>query len=199
MAEEVKAAMGGWYCTDDPDPLKCRCFFLEIKREDAPWIFVHCENQLFWVIATFEWFATFACVHLFGNPEQLQRMILPGSTDKIGNSFILKKFMAMKFPLCGMLMQLAELLRDKDRKLSLVWLPRDDNDLADAISKEDFSAFDGKLRVHVSPKDFPLRRDLIQAGQDTYDTARRRRTLKPPGDSTWARAPAKAKINTPWA
>jgi hypothetical protein len=96
-------------------------------------------------------------------------------------------------------MQLAELLHDKGRKLSMVWLPRDDNDLADAISKEDFSTFDGRLRVHVSPKNFPLMLDLIQTGQYMYDTVRQRKMLKPPGDSTWARAPAKAKVNTPWA
>jgi len=199
MAEEGKAAMGGWCCADDPDPMKCRWFFLEIKREDAPWAFIHGEDQLFRFIATFELIATLACVHLFGNPDQLQQVILPGSTDNIGNSFILKKFMTTKFPLCCVLMQLAELLHSKGRKLSLVWLPRDDNDLADAISKEDFSSFDGKLRLQVSLHDFPLMLDLIQAGQDMYDTVRQRKMLKPPDDSTWARAPAKAKINTPWA
>jgi len=80
MAEEENAAMGGWCCADDPDPMKCRWFFLEIKREDAPWAFVHGEDQLFRFIATFELMATLACVYLVGNPEQLQQVIFPGST-----------------------------------------------------------------------------------------------------------------------
>jgi hypothetical protein len=199
MSEDGKAAMGGWCCADDPDPMKCRCFFFEIKREDAPWAFVHGEDQLFRFIATFELIATLVCVYLFGNPVQLQQVILPGSINIIGNSFILKKFMTTKFPLCCVLLQLAELLHSKGRKLSLVWLPRDDKDLADAISKEDFSAFDGKLRLHVSLQDFPMMLDLIQAGQDMYETVKQRKMLKPLDDGTWARAPAKAKANTPWA
>ena len=47
MSEDGKAAMGGWCYADDPDPMKCRCFFFEIKREDAPGAFVHGKDQLF--------------------------------------------------------------------------------------------------------------------------------------------------------
>jgi hypothetical protein len=199
MAEDGMVAMDGWDCANDPDPMKGRCSFSDTKREDAPWALIHGENQRFECIATFESFATLACVHLFGKPEQLQQVILPGSTDRSGNSFILKNFTTMKFPLCCVLMQVAELLHDKGRKLSVGLLPLGEDDLANAISKEDFGAFDGKLRLHVSPEDFPLTLDLAQAGQDMYDTVRQRKMLKPPGDSTWAMAPAKAKINTPWA
>ena len=157
------------------------------------------RTNCFRFIATFELMATLACVYLVGNPEQLQQVIFPGSTYNIGNSFVLKKFMTTKFPLCCVLMQLAELLHSKGRKLSLVWLPRDDNYLAYAISKEDFRAFDEKLRLQVSLQDLPLMLELIQAGQDMYQTVKQRKMLKPLDDSTWARAPAKAKINTPWA
>jgi hypothetical protein len=61
------------------------------------------------------------------------------------------------------------LLHKRARRLSLVWLPRDDNDLADAISKENFSSFEPTLRMQVSLDDFPLMNELIQSGEDMYD------------------------------
>ena len=105
-------------------------------------------------------------------------IMLPGSTDNIGNSYIVRKFMTTKFPGCCVLMQLADILQERKKKLSLRWLSRDDNVLADAISKEDFTAFDPKNRVEVSLAEFPLMTELLETGEQLYDGLREMKTNK---------------------
>ena len=195
MAEDGRAAMGGWCCADNPDPFKCRWYFLEFTKENAPWAFKHGSDQLFRFIASLELMATLVCVHLFGDPKKDQTLTLSGSTDNMGNSFIVKKFMTTKFPVCCILMQLAETLQKKGQRLSLAWLPRDDNELADAISKQDFEAFDPALRIEVDLDEFAMMQQLITTGEGLYDEVKRRKLCRPRSP---VRSRATKKIKTRW-
>ena len=56
----------------------------------------------------------------------------------------------------------------------MAWLPRDDNELADAISKQDFEAFDPALRIEVDLDEFTMMQQLIKTGEGLYDEVKRR-------------------------
>ena len=72
-------------------------------------------------------------------------------------------------------MQLADTLQKKGQRLSLAWLPRDDNELADAISKQDFEAFDEDEEDQVPMGimgERPLSHKMLKSGcEDTHDSA----------------------------
>ena len=107
----------------------------------------------------------------------------------------MKKFTTTKFPVCYILMQLAETLQKKGQRLSLAWLPRDDNELADAISKQDFEAFDPALRIEVDLDEFAMMQQLITTGEGLHDEVKRKKPCRPRSP---ARSRATKKIKTRW-
>ena len=76
-------------------------------------------------------------------------------------------------------MQLADTLQEKERRLSLAWSPRDDNDFTDASSMQDFEAFDLTLRVKVDLDEFTMMQQLIETGEGLYDEVMRRKLCRP--------------------
>ena len=74
---------------------------------------------------------------------------MQGITDNLGNTFALTKLMSSKFPLVVILAELAAQLRSRGMSLNLEWAPRDQNDEADALTNEDFTAFDPARRIEV--------------------------------------------------
>ena len=160
--------------------------FLEFTNETAPWAFKHGSDQLLRFIASLELMATLVCVHLFGDSKRDQTLTLSVSTDNLGNSCIVKKFMTTEFPVCCILMRLADALQKKGQSLSLACLPRDDNDLADAIGKRDFEVFDSTLRIKKDHNEFTMMQQLIKTGEDLYDEVMRRKLCRPrsPASST---------------
>ena len=61
-----------------------------------------------------------------------------GSTDKRGNAAVLTKLMSSKFPLVVILSEVAAQLRQRGMDLQLNWVPREENDAADALTNHDF-------------------------------------------------------------
>ena len=61
--------------------------------------------------------------------------------------------LSAKFPVTLLLIELAETLRVKDSFVTLTWVPREENDLADALTNLNFDAFDMNLREAVSEED----------------------------------------------
>ena len=61
------------------------------------------------------------------------------------------KFMSTKWPLTAVLAELGEQLRQRRLELHLSWLRRDLNTEADAITNEDFTAFDTQKEIKVVP------------------------------------------------
>ena len=71
----------------------------------------------------------------------------------MGNSFALVRMMTSKFPSVVILTVFALQLRDRAAELNLEWVPRDQNEEADALTNEEFGAFDPVRRVDVNMKD----------------------------------------------
>eukprot|EP00969_Alexandrium_andersonii_P298755 13207213-Alexandrium_andersonii.AAC.1 len=63
-----------------------------------------------------ELLATLLC-DMACNPDGDRCLCLEGTTDNFGNQYAVKKFMTTKFPLCGVLMQLASRLASGRRNL----------------------------------------------------------------------------------
>ena len=76
-------------------------------------------------------------------------VVLQGVTDNLGNTFAMSKLMTSKFPLVVILAELAAQLRERSMALSLGWVPRDQNEEADALTNGDFASFESRLRVDI--------------------------------------------------
>ena len=61
--------------------------------------------------------------------------------------------MSTKFPLSAVVMELSEQLEARGSWLKLAWVPRQQNEEADASSNEQFDGFDMDKRIHLIPKD----------------------------------------------
>ena len=72
----------------------------------------------------------------------MARVPISAGTDNQGNDFLVRKMLTTKFPLCLVAMELASQLTVRHLDLHLAWCRRDTNGEADALTNEDFSAFD---------------------------------------------------------
>eukprot|EP00971_Amphidinium_carterae_P301411 5988799-Amphidinium_carterae.1 len=67
------------------------------------------------------------------------------------------------------------MLDRKGLRLDLLWTPREENALADALTNEDFSKFNPEHRIHLTSKDIDLRwveRALEAERQQSTEPAR---------------------------
>ena len=111
---------------------------------------------------------------------------LTGSTDNLGNSWILNKMMSTKFPMLIVLVELAAQLRKLNASLNLVWVPRLQNEEADALTNGEFSAFRTENRVNadVPSLSFPFLPKLAEVSEEIHqDILRRRGTGTPEGEA----------------
>ena len=89
-------------------------------------------------------------------------------TDNQGNSFLLDKLMTTKFPLGVVLMELACQLGIRRACMHARWIPRLQNEEADALTNGDFRHFDSKLRIAVDldKLGFLVMTDLFREGEE---------------------------------
>ena len=66
---------------------------------------------------------------------------ISGLTDNRGNTFVLPRLMTSKFPFMVVLAELAAQLRSRRMELGLDWVPRDQNEEADALTNGEFAGF----------------------------------------------------------
>ena len=90
-------------------------------------------------------------------------------TDNQGNSYLLDKLMTTKFPLGVVLMELACQLGLRRACLHARWIPRLQNEEADALTNGEFHHFDSALRIDVNLEQlsFVIMNDLFAEGE-TY-------------------------------
>ena len=99
-------------------------------------------------IASLELLATLVAVLLFEPGEgSTGSFSCSAGTDNMGNSHLTLRWLTTSFPLVAVLMELAIVLHSKSLDLSLHWLPRLQNTLADSLTNGDFKDFDSKLRL----------------------------------------------------
>ena len=78
--------------------------------------------------------------------------------------------MTSKFPLVVILAEMAAFMEDKGIVLHLDWVPRNQNEEADALSNERFEGFDLSKRVEVNVENLPfyVLPKLIEIADDLY-------------------------------
>ena len=163
--ERGRLVIGGWKCQGGAPPGASPWFSLAITEADAPWAFRDGEASR--TIAAGELLATLVAVRLFAPADGSGRAsyTLSGTTDNLGNCYVIKRLMTTKRPLGPLVMQLASDLYERQLWLSLRWTPRERNAEADALTNEDFARFDPGLRVPLKWEDVRL-----PVAQKLFDT-----------------------------
>ena len=113
---------------------------MDLNKSNAPWAFA--RGEPFRTIAALELFVTLLCVVTFGDawPGGARgEVVLQGITDNLGNTFMVSKLMTSKFPLVVILAEVVAQLRTRSMVLNLGWVPRDQNEEADALTNGDFA------------------------------------------------------------
>ena len=84
-------------------------------------------------------------------------MSLTGYTDNQGgNDFVLDRYTASKFPLIVILIEMAEQLAAVSVGLTLRWVPRRQNEEADALTSGRFNEFTAGLRFEANVCEMPF-------------------------------------------
>ena len=157
-AEGDKVVVGGWRL--HPGGTRFSTWYsTELNAENAPWAFW--RGAPFRSIAALELYATLLCLMLLvpemvGGPETCV-VTLGGSTDNLGNEFVIKRMMTTRMPLCLVLLELASQMNERNTSLLLTWRRRDRNQEADDLTNNKFEAFDPALRANVCLTDLPWR------------------------------------------
>ena len=88
-------------------------------------------------------------------------------TDNQGNSYLLDKLMTTKFPLGVVLMELSSQLHIRRACLHARWIPRLQNEEADALTNGEYDHFDEKLRIPVDLEtlEFKVMNSLFGEGE----------------------------------
>ena len=181
-AEGHIVRVGGWECVGGRRASEARWFSIDLDRKNAPWAFA--RGEPFRTIASLEMFATLLCVVIFGEAwpwGAAGGLVLEGITDNLGNTFALTRLMSSKFPLVVLLAELACQMRQRGMELSLRWAPREQNEEADALTNEDFTAFDPGRRVVVDLQKIKwlVLDDMLAVSENIYEEVRRQREAKP--------------------
>ena len=149
-ATEESAWIGGYKQQEDGTILEW--FSEEVDRAWAPWIFMKRDPKR--VIASLELLASLAAVKLWAPKGKQRRMatcFLRGKTDNQSNTYALSKWMSTKFPLTLLIMELSETLRMSQCELSLDWIAREHNELADDLTNNKFEKFVDAPRIRWKP------------------------------------------------
>ena len=171
-AEGEDVAIGGWLCRGISRTRDAPWFAVRLNRRNAPWAFS--RGEAFRTIASLELLGALVSLMVLGPvPAGCESLIGTMSftcgTDNRSNTYLLDKMMTTKYPLGVVLMELAAQTRLRGMVLRARWLPRLQNEEADALSNFEFDAFDPKLRIDAELENLPfvLLNDLFQVG-DQY-------------------------------
>ncbi len=145
------AVIGGWSTAEGEDTKKAAWFSHRITPEEYPWVFE--KGRPFKVIAALELLAVLYGIVLLvpsgDYGDSLARIPISAGTDNQGNDYLVRKMLTTKFPLCLVAMELASQLTARHLDLRLAWRRRDTNEEADALTNEEFGAFDPARRLEA--------------------------------------------------
>ena len=171
MASDVRVGIGGYEFKEGRSLMDSPWYAEEVSEEVAPWLYEKGKDQTFRYIATLELLGTLACVRLFGDQHDHGGALITmsGSTDNLGNSYVVHKLMTTKFPLCVILMQLCLDLNRKGAALDLDWVRRDNNQIADDLSNGIVKDFSPQHRKRFIISDLVEMEELRREGKDMYE------------------------------
>ena len=142
--------VGGWETGPRPRQGAARWFACRLTKQSAPWAFA--RGEPFRVVASLELLAVLVGVIAFdvqADDAVAGHTRITAYTDNQGNGYLLDRMMTTKLPLGIFLVELAAQLEKRRTELSLEWVPREQNEEADALANEDVRGFDPALRVPV--------------------------------------------------
>jgi len=183
-ADEGRVRIGGWRTLESDKAATAPWFSVELTRANAPWAFM--RGEPFRTIASTELLAALVSLMVLmpetdARSETAATLTLTAGTDNQGNSYLLDRMMTTKYPLVVVLMELAHQMRRRRLVLRARWLPRLQNDEADALTNSDFRHFDPKLRipVDVDQLGFKVLPMLFEAGEQyVRDLEAKRNAIK---------------------
>ncbi len=151
MASDLGICIGGWETFETNDPAKARRFSVTLDRKSCPWLYMRGEPHR--TIAASELLAVTMAVVVFGPRARWRhkhgRLVLSGFTDNASNSYVIDKFLSVKFPVSMVLMELSRQLAELQSELQLHWIPREQNEESDDLSKGKFDAFNTSNRIDL--------------------------------------------------
>ena len=158
MASDQGIMIGGWETFETSDTSKARWFSVELTRRNAPWLFIRGEPHR--TIAASELLAVTVAVMLFGPAAKWRnrhgRLVLSGFTDNSSNSYLIDKYLSVKFPVSMVLMELSRQLAFLGSELQLHWIPREQNEEADNLSKGRYEGFYPNNRIQIDLEKAPF-------------------------------------------
>ena len=161
------------------DPRQARWFHVKLTRQNAPFLYVKAEP--FRTISSSELLAVTVAIMVFGPEGRWRRgsgrISVTGFTDNLSNAYLIDRFLTKKFPASLVLMELSKQLDAYSLDLDLSWIPREQNEESDDLSKGRYDKFDMKNRLEV---DFEHLNFLVlrsEAGERlvSHTTRKRRR------------------------
>ena len=170
-AEGEEVAIGGWRVSGKGSTFDAPWFAVRLNRRNAPWAFS--RGEAFRTIASLELLGILVSVMVLlpddaMRAETLGTVSLTCGTDNQGNSYLLDKLMTTKYPLGVVLMELAVQVGLRNAVLRANWLPRLQNEEADALTNSDFRHFDPNKRIDVDlgTLDFKILSKLFAVGDE---------------------------------
>ena len=171
-AEGSEVAIGGWRCAGVKTTREAPWFAVKLNRVNAPWAFS--RGEAFRTIASLELLGVLVGVMVLmpevgASCESLGSVSLTCGTDNQGNMYLMDKLLTTKYPLGVVLMELSTQLGRRGATLRADWIPRLQNEEADALTNSDFRHFDSSKRipVNLSELKFNVLNHLFDNG-DTY-------------------------------
>ena len=202
-AEQDKIVIGGWETCRTTDTSQARWFSVQLGRKEVPWAYL--KGEPFRSIATLELVGVLLAVMLFSKGAEWGQSrgvaVLPGLTDNQAITHVLRKFGTASFPLSVVVMELACQLDAAGLELDLRWVPRLQNEEADALTNELFEAFTEKNRIHVDFDNLPfiiLEEMMELAGKLDEEVKLAKSSKEAKGDRPESTKKAKKKGEMKW-
>ena len=169
-AEGDTVAVGGWRSANGAKTADAKWFSVSLTRATAPWAFA--RGEPFRAIASLELLASLIGLMVLvpegaAAGETSAILTLSCGTDNQGNSYLLDRMLTTKYPLGVVLMELAHQMRRRRLILRAKWLPRLQNEEADALTNLDFRHFREENRISVDLKTikFGVLNELFEGGE----------------------------------
>ena len=181
-AEKDLVMIGGWEIPDHGGTKNVRWFSMQLTRKNAPWAFL--KGEPFRNISSLELMAVLVAVIFFGGDSKKfgsrGSMRISGTTDNLGNCYVLQRLLSCKFPLSIVVMELACQLERLGLEMDLAWAPRNQNVEADALTNSEFQDFcpEKRIKKELEDVEFVLLHELMQEAAEMNEELKMARSSK---------------------
>jgi hypothetical protein len=207
-----EVAIGGWLSSGGRSTRDAPWFAVKLNKSNAAWAFA--RGEPFRVVASLELLGALVGVMVLlplatweRAPESTGVVTVGCATDNQGNHFLLDKLMTTKYPLGLILIELAHQLSARRMALRAEWVPRLQNEEADALTNSDFRHFRAENRIHVALESlrFGVLDRLLESGEAYFAETeaaklayKERRAQEPKGPARRKRKGKGLRETDPW-